>query len=810
MKSFILRTAYLSIAALLFVSASAIAAVNPDAIDLGMDVKGLDAEALKLHKNAVYARHCKYFTEAHARAAFRGYQENKCGSDFYWGDPKPFDENKLSKAEKDFIARVEKREAELRKSQIKKEGGKLVFDRNAVVNISQFRELSPRVMDKLFQNGFVAVPSEHEQLFQVYEGNDYKLIPNFITTDSVLQLYHLYFDFTLRQIEEEKLLPEARSLCIEMAMKLNGLKNKYKTGSENKALNVAVVYFAVAEDMATMSPEKPKEGEGEEEIYDYEHMPEPGPPELISEDDYKRPPPAWLDTSLHADFLLQRELILKAKETKKGPIMGTVDYTMFIPRGHYTRSKALAAYFRTLMWMGLPGFILDDNVMPVETPLIISHVLTGDPTLMQKYNLIYEPTCFYVGPTDDITPMLVKEVADEICGKDSSLDAWLAKKDEIVKELIKRDPTRIRITNLSPEKMSQLDDRNKPQVRVMGMRYIPDSEMFQRLTHFERRPFPTGLDVFGVMGVETALKLLKDSKIEWDGYWPAMEELQVQFKDMKPQSGEDNLYWRWMHLLKTLNQPPPAAAPETFKTPAWQAKNLTTSLASWAELRHDTILYAKPAFAEGGGEEEMPPRMVGYVEPRPDVFKELLELQRLTYTSLEKKGLLTERLTNVGADVEEVFKRLLEITEKEVAGKTLSDDDYGYIKRMGNALEWLTIGILTDPYNDWYQVTGPDRFVAVIADVHTAGDTTLEEGVGFPDEIYVLAEIEGELYITRGALLSYYEFTWPSKDRLTDEKWQQTLRDGKAPPRPSWIDEYWVGEKAKEFPLYYDYSPGGY
>jgi len=35
--------------------------------------------------------------------------------------------------------------------------------------------------------------------------------------------------------------------------------------------------------------------------------------------------------------------------------------------------------------------------------------------------------------------------------------------------------------------------------------------------------------------------------------------------------------------------------------------------------------------------------------------------------------------------------------------------------------------------------------------------------------------------------MSYYEFTWPQKDRLTDEAWMEMLKNRKAPPQPEWI-----------------------
>ena len=37
-------------------------------------------------------------------------------------------------------------------------------------------------------------------------------------------------------------------------------------------------------------------------------------------------------------------------------------------------------------------------------------------------------------------------------------------------------------------------------------------------------------------------------------------------------------------------------------------------------------------------------------------------------------------------------------------------------------------------------------------------------------------------------MYSYYEFPWPTTDRLTDERWREMLRSGDAPARPAWQD----------------------
>ena len=77
----------------------------------------------------------------------------------------------------------------------------------------------------LGRNGFAIVPAEHNQLFHVYEKNDYADFPSFVTTDLYLQLFHLYFDCVLRDVEEKHL----DSLMIVFSSQMEAeMKNTYK------------------------------------------------------------------------------------------------------------------------------------------------------------------------------------------------------------------------------------------------------------------------------------------------------------------------------------------------------------------------------------------------------------------------------------------------------------------------------------------------------------------------------------------------------------------------------------------------------
>jgi len=85
--------------------------------------------------------------------------------------------------------------------------------------------------------------------------------------------------------------------------------------------------------------------------------------------------------------------------------------------------------------------------------------------------------------------------------------------------------------------------------------------------------------------------------------------------------------------------------------------------------------------------------------------------------------------------------------------------------------------------------------VAVVADVYTANALNnpkrgiLHVATGNVNDIYVVAEIEGYLYITKGAVFSYYEFPRPLGNRLTDEEWQKMLEKNEAKGIPNWIKE---------------------
>jgi hypothetical protein len=233
-------------------------------------------------------------------------------------------------------------------------------------------------------------------------------------------------------------------------------------------------------------------------------------------------------------------------------------------------------------------------------------------------------------------------------------------------------------------------------------------------------------------------------------------------------------------------------------TDEWNRKSLNTALASWAELKHDAILYAKQPFgAECGGGGPPDPVVKGYVEPNVNFWKKAITLLDQTKDVLSRYGLLSDKSEAINTDLHEQAEFLLRLSEKELKGELLNDMEYDQLEYIGATYENLSIELLRDENLQlwsWEDIQSPDKKVALVADVYTANadnnpnKSILYEAIGNADEIYVVVEFDGYLYLTRGAVLSYREFTQPmSQQRLTDEEWQQQLKKNPRKGVPAWM-----------------------
>jgi hypothetical protein len=151
---------------------------------------------------------------------------------------------------------------------------------------------------------------------------------------------------------------------------------------------------------------------------------------------------------------------------------------------------------------------------------------------------------------------------------------------------------------------------------------------------------------------------------------------------------------------------------------------------------------------------------------------------------------------------------LKKMSEKELHGKYLTNTEFNRLAQMGGEVESLTLNIVNSTEMTMSTVTTPDKCMAIAADVYTykdpkTGGQALEECVGLGDDIYVIAQINGLLYLTRGAVFSHYEFQQPIESRLTDEAWQEILTKKQEPKPAFWMNDIKISiPKLKTAPNY--------
>jgi len=660
------------------------------------------------------------------------------------------------------------------------EGYGLPVDLAALGNYSQFT-FSEAQGALLVQNGFVVAPSEWLEFFQLYENGRYQEIPVFVTTDSVYHVYHLLFDKMLRDLEREHFEPDVRALtaaCLRSAQALHA--ELQGTQLEDVARRV-VAYFAVADALinpAAVTPPEVADLVREELALIGEHAGF-GRSSIFSRDCPEdcdpcdpMPPPECLDQPCMCE-----------------------DYPQYVPRGHYTRSEQLQRYFRAMMWYGRINMRLQK---PNETRmgLLITYVLRntdvdGQPAA-DVWARVYDPTVFIVGKADDLGFHEYGALWDAVFGPDApvSVIADEAQFSAFVEAARQLPPPQI-------NSMWVYIWEDKEQVtqgfRFMGQRFVLDAYIFEELIHREvsRRMLPKGLDVMAALGSEEAYAILDEmGETAYAGYPEQMVKLRGEISALQLDSWTQNLYWAWLYAFGPLLEPKGPQYPAFMQTPGWTRKDLHTALSSWTELKHDTILYAKQAMAElGGGPPPEPPH--GWVEPNPEAYARLLALTRMTRDGLESRDLLTENTETNLWRLDGLLEFLLDVSQRELAGDPLTNDDYERIKYYGGELEVMTLAA-ADQEGEGSPFFEEDDQAALVADVAT--DPTgqvLEEAIGRIFEIYVaVPDGEGGRHMAKGGVFSYYEFPWPMDDRLTDEKWREMLAAGEAPERPEWTGSF--------------------
>jgi hypothetical protein len=673
--------------------------------------------------------------------------------------------------------------------------------------VSRALQLTPEEGRAFKNHGVVSV--DHEQRYSMgaaYFGIYARDLPVLITTDSILHALHRSYDQILKQLEVGLFTATIREALRSAHDELPGKLPELASPKLRQSAEDVDLYLTVARNLL--------EGAGAST--------QPAAPLPIA---------PKLEQTGKVAALLGAVASLNRQTTRLNGGARPIDYSQFRPRGHYTETEPLKSYFRALMWLGRAdvGFVLDRphprsglevDVERERRGAALLSILLRDGKQLPRLVSMSHIVDFMVGRADNITPFQMAHVLDKEAPTVSKLDDVEALA-RIRRALSALAPGQQQVrSQLIVSPRDEAKEVAAPQIlQLFGQRFTPDSFALSRVVydsiHFRsqkpERLIPRGLDVMAALGNDEAVGLLRP-ELEKYQYSSNLLALRRAINEQPAEEWRKNLYVLWLDALRTLDDKPESVHfPEVMQRSPWRRKQLQTQLASWTELRHDTILYTKQSYSAVPG--CVYPD--AYVEPYPEFFDRVAWFAERGAALLAGADVSADSSGDADAERNRQVSflkgfantaRMLErLAKKELAAKPFSDDERRFLEK---TIDIRGLGSGAPRYDGWYPQLiyggAPADWKPVVADVHTSGgsDTepplVLEEGVGDVEFLLVAIDNESDRGVYVGPVFSYYELTVDPGDRLTDEEWQRRIIEGKLPARPAWTDIFRAPAKYRD------------
>lgn len=664
-------------------------------------------------------------------------------------------------------------------------------DFSNVENFSDFGDFTERQKEMLLRYGFVITKPknlednqyseepwnyEFDQIHQVYEDNEYKELASFVTTDSVTHIFHIFYDGFLRNLEKEELYPKSIDLNKKLLEENINLLSEIKNERLKEIQNRNIAFIATGLKLLGIEPE---------------NLPEEA--KQIYEEEIKK---------------------ASTEEITSSSVSGRdVDFSQLKPRGHYTRSEELKKYFSGTMYFGQVGLFIENEGKPDEDNilqgLLLTYSIYKSPEILKNWEDLVEPIDFMVESADDLSIREYARTLYGVYGKDFDINKLDDNKN--LKEVY---------TVLKSYPDPQVAGFMGKSFRYMPQRAVMDSVLMQNVVdiaspnHPSDRPIYSGPDLMTAFGNEKAREILDNDSYNshWNKYEERTDENISSVKKMEDLDWQKNMYRGWLWMLKSYDQKFGEGYPMFMRNDAWERKDLVSALGSFAELKHDTVLYGKAVMAEmgGGGEFEIPK---SYVEPNVELYEKLNWLLEFTKVNLKDRQMLSEKYEEKINNFQAMVLKLRDISIKELQNEGLSESEISDLYFIGGEMEMLMVDFVesSDEYeiSGWYEIqNATDRRMPVVVDLMRVVENSVglpegeisHIGTGKPMEIFVIYPHQDKLYMGRGATFSYYEFL--NKERLTDEDWQKMVYDEET-DFPNWYKDL-VTEEKKAIEYNYD------
>ncbi len=651
----------------------------------------------------------------------------------------------------------------------------------------QLTEYEKQLINK---NGFVVTERLQAESFgKQFEDIYHKDLPVFISSDAILHAFHASYDKILKNLELDILIEDVKNLLEAMHNKMPELAAKYSSDTTMiKMLKDVDVYLTVPLKLI---------GSTTEPFYS----------ENIS----------TVNTLLEKISLFNFvEMPLFSEQSRK------IDFSQFKPRGHYDDQNypQLAQYFKTMIWLGRTEIYLiaPHNVIP-KVPFGDVQRQIIDATLISElmkianaknlYNEIEEIIETFVGEQDNVTLNDFNTVLTNVNITNPSQFLDSLKVAEFQDTLKTKSFVEQKILSQILISNPMVPDSIIPASAFMlfGQRFVIDSYItgsvvFDRIK--AKRMLPSTLDILFALGNDASAQLLQ-AELDKYKYSKNLAALRYLIDSYDFDFWNNSIYNLWLNSIRTLNPPKDRNnLPAFMQTAAWWQQKINSQLASWTELRHDNLLYAKQSYT-GGTTCSYP---CSYVEPIPEFFNSISLLARNTMQKLNDISSLKNYVKH-GCNIyfsrfSNVADTLSIIAQKELEKTSLNENEMGFLKRLlyNNPDQMCGVPRYIGWYPDlFYQDNGQSDLLYkkdyLVADIHTAPTDEFggmvgwvkHTGTGPVDLAIIVTKTSNNKNVAFvGPVASYYEYTSTNFYRLTDNEWKESYLDKST--RPEWVNIY--------------------
>ncbi len=643
--------------------------------------------------------------------------------------------------------------------------------------------LSPNEKALLGKHGFVVTErlpaySYGDAFLQIYNSD----LPVFISTDAILHALHMSWDAILMDVESYVLANELDTLLASLHDELPALAANYSSSPAIKQMiNDLDVYLTVPR-VLLGTADGPKFAENNQTVRD-----------LLA--------------------------LIKAQRPASYPLFSstprTIDFSQFIVRGHYTQSAILSKYFQAMMWLGrteiylIPPESADRPQIPADIQrqiidaALLKEIADGAsafPRLAQIDGMLES----FIGQSDNVTLPNVADVLTTAGITNASELLDTAKCALFVNTLQQRSYAFQRINSqiLMSDPMKPEQNRPASSFLLLGQRFIIDSYTTGNVVYDKilyngtkvLRMLPSSLDVLFAIGNNAAGQLLKPELDQYH-YSSNLTALRYLVDSYEPAFWQSTIYNGWLNSIRALNPPADRSAlPPFMQTAAWWQEKMNTQLASWAELRHDFLLYAKQSYSGGVTYCSFPE---SFVEPIPEFYDAIKTFAQNGAAIFQNFPVKYSNATWYFTSMEAIADTLGGIARKELSRTALTEREKFFLKTMIYSVPSGCTGYLTGWYPRLYYSDLQKRDL-IIADIHTAPTDAdgnpvgwvLHVGTGPLNMAVVVAPLpDGTPCSFIGPVSSYYEYLATNFRRLTDEEWV-SMYNASPSLRPSFVNLY--------------------